>query len=179
MSSSDVRRTLAELEAWLGRAAPALAGCFAAPAGDDAVRRAEAAVGRPLPEEYVAFLRVHDGQRFVPSGEGTGTLAPLFRAFELLPVRAALSEHEVVAEENRLWWPITCIYGSSWFHCVDAASGEILSVDTKDPDRRPVVAESFGAFLERLVALTAEAEVTDGGLELDDDALDALLGAGG
>lgn len=77
---------------WLSAHAPQLRAALADPVSDQALAEAEAALGRKLPADYVAFLRHHDGQRFVAAEDGTGSLASLFDVFELLPARFALSE---------------------------------------------------------------------------------------
>jgi cell wall assembly regulator SMI1 len=195
-------RTLAALEAWLAASAPSLSGCFAGPASEEAIGRAETALGRPLPEDYRAFLRAHDGQRFVPMTADAGSLAPMLRDFELLPVASSLSEHEAMMNEwddldgmisigpvkplykNHLWWPISCIFGSSWFHCVDldpaegGVAGQIVTVSMKD-EVRHVIAPSFEAFLEKIfdAIRSPGAEIGDDGIELEDDALERLIGS--
>jgi cell wall assembly regulator SMI1 len=186
---------------WIQRHAPQLARSFGDPATAEAIADAEALFGRRLPADYVDFLRRHDGQRFVPhDGGGTGTLAPVFHAFELLPVAYAAGEYRSMREmedgwvdpsdasgpvraqyANRAWWPFTVIYGSTYHHCLDldpAPGGTVGQVIVVSKDlRRAVVAPSFTAFLDRLVRALNGPGVTldEDGIELPDDALDGLL----
>ena len=186
---------------WIHLHAPQLARSFGDPATAQAIADAEALLGRRLPADHVDFLRLHDGQRFVPHDRGgTGTLAPIFRAFELLPVACAAGEWRSMREwgagfdrietsgpvraryVHDAWWPFTVIYGSSHHHRLDldpapgGAVGQAIVVSMKD-DRRAVVAPSFTAFVERLVSALdgAGVEIDDDGIELPDDALDGLM----
>ncbi len=185
------------LDRWLEEHAPHLARSFADPVPSAVLSETEARLGRALP-----FVRRHDGQRLVPGDvHGTGTLAPIFQAFELLSVGYADSEWRSMREWGRIgrpieahgpvqpferhdaWWPFTMVHGSSVHHCIDlepGAGGDMgqVIVVGKDDDRRVVLSPSFGAFIERLVARLDDSvvEISAGGIELSDDALDWLLG---
>jgi cell wall assembly regulator SMI1 len=190
------------LSRWLESHAPGFHGSLADPLNDAVLAEAEALIGRKLPVDYVRFLRQHDGQRFVPGREpGIGTLSPIFRAFEILPLGYAGSEWRSMREWGEgmgdievdgpvrplyvhdAWWPFTVIYGSSHHHCIDLDPapggdvGQIIVVSMKD-DRRTVLAPSFDAFMERLVAILDDSTVAieEEGIELSDDALDWLMG---
>ena len=183
---------VASVRAWLATNAPGLADCFAAPVSETQLAEARETFGRPFPDDYLEFLRLHDGQRF----DG-GRLAPLLRHVELLPIGAAWSEYETMIEHldsltgiramgpvrpvyaSHAWWPITCICGSSRYHCLDldpapgGRSGQIILVDMKDSVRR-VIAPSFRAVFE-LIADTVrspQAEIADDGISIEDDSID-------
>ncbi len=189
------------LSRWLASHAPALLDSLGAPLADAALAKTEALLGRSLPSDYVSFLRAHDGQRFVLGDRpGIGSLAPIIRAFEILPLGYAAGEWRSMREwdegpgevdgpvrplfVHEAWWPFTVIYGSSHHHCIDLDPapggdvGQIIVVSMKD-DRRTVIAPSFEAFIERLIALLDEpaTEVGEDGIELADDALDWLMGS--
>jgi cell wall assembly regulator SMI1 len=190
------------LDRWLESHAPQLSRSFGDPVSAAVLSETEALIGRTLPADYVAFARRHDGQRFLPGAvHGTGTLAPIFQAFELLAVSYAESEWrsmrewgngmrgiEAVGPVQPLythvgWWPFTVVHGASVHHCIDldpAPGGDVgqVIVVAKDDDRRVVIAPSFGAFVERLAAVLSDSvvEISEGGIELSDDALDWLLG---
>jgi hypothetical protein len=130
---------------------------------------------------YVAFLRAHDGQRWV-EGEtkGGGTLAPIFTAFEILGVRHALGEWRSMREWGddaaERYFPFTTIGGESTHHAFDR-EGRVAIVSMKRAERE-VIAESFDDFLGRLAAVVEEgAVIEEDGIELGDDALDWLVGA--
>lgn len=194
------------LDRWLETHAPQLYRSFAAPVPQAVLSETEVLIRRRLPADYVAFAKRHDGQRFMPGVvHGTGTLAPIFQAFDILSVDYAESEWrsmrdwgsetgshrssiEVAGPVRALhthdaWWPFTMVHGSSAHHCIDldpapgGTVGQVIVV-AKDDDRRAVIAASFGAFIERLAASLTDSvvQITEGGIELSDDALDWLLG---
>lgn len=166
--------------AWLERNAPELAKSFAPPALAEHVEGAAKALGRALPESYVAFLRAHDGQQWVEGEKpGVGTLAPIFQAFEILGVRHALGEWESMREWDddaaEHFWPFSTIGGESTHHAFDE-EGRVVVVSMKWPERE-VIAESFDDFLARLATILDEGVTIDeDGIELGDDALDWLMG---
>src|SRR5262249_14147302 len=86
--------------------------------------------------------------------------------------------------KSERWWPITCIYGSSDYHCLDldpaegGVGGQVIRL-ADDDSRRWVRAPSFTAFLNVIVWALAEARggySPGDGVELPDDAMDRLLG---
>ncbi len=168
------------LESWLQSNAPELAKSLAAPAAEEHIAEAAKAWGHALPDAYVAFLRAHDGQRWV-EGEtkGVGTLASIFAAFEILGVRHALGEWRSMRDwgddASALYFPFTTIGGESTHHAFDR-EGRVVIVSMKRTERE-VIAESFDDFIGRLIAILDEgAEVGEDGIELGDDALDWLVG---
>lgn len=170
------------LTAWLEAYAPHLAESFAPPVDSPHLDEATAALGRALPESYVRFLREHDGQRWVEGPQkGTGTLASIFDAFDILGIRQAHGEwrsmHDWGDADAVRFWPFTTIGGESTHHAFDE-EGRVCVVSMKDP-ARPVLAESFDAFLERLVVFLEEESTTIDreGIDLDDEAFSWLLGS--
>ena len=191
------------LDGWLEAHAPHLLACFGEPVTAKSLEETVTFLGRDLPTAYVDFLREHDGQRFVTGDiPGAGTLAPIFGAFEILPVSYARGEWRSMREwgegmggieavgpvravyAHEAWWPFTVIYGSSHHHCIDLDPapggdvGQVIVVSMKD-DRRTVIAPSLDAFLERLAGVLDDSVIEIGahGIELLDDALDWLMGA--
>jgi cell wall assembly regulator SMI1 len=203
-SAPEVDRSVRTLEAWLAARAPALATALAAPAAPADIAHVEAIVGSALPADYRAFLALHDGQRFVAGEDHQGTLAPLFSGLDLLPLRIAADEYETITEEwgdegpgeiqaigpvrplhkHTRWWPVTCVFGSSQYHCLDldpapgGAVGQVIFI-ADDDERRRVVAPSFAAFLEMLAGALSLPGVapSDEGIDLPDDVFDTLIGA--
>jgi cell wall assembly regulator SMI1 len=191
------------LSHWLATHAPHFCLSLGDPITEESLAETETLLARKLPSDYVAFLREHDGQRFVPGHKpGVGTLAPIFQSFEILSASYSRGEWQSMRTwgdgprnirssgpvrplyTHDAWWPFTVIYGSSYHHCVDLDPspggdvGQIIVVSMKD-DRRTVVATSFADFIDRLVAVLDDSviEIGEDGIELSDDALDWLLGA--
>jgi cell wall assembly regulator SMI1 len=191
------------LSRWLAAHAPHLSRSLGDPITEESLAETETLLGRKLPSDYVAFLREHDGQRFVPGQKpGVGTLASIFQSFEILAASYARGEWRSMRAwgdgpgniqstgpvrplyAHDAWWPFTVIYGSSYHHCIDLDPspggdlGQIIVVSMKD-DRRAVVAASFADFIDRLVAVLDDSvlEIGEDGIELSDDALEWLLGA--
>lgn len=201
---AGVDHSVRAIASWLAAHAPALAASLDGPATPDAVAEVEEVLGRPLPADYRAFLARHDGQRFVPVDAEHGTLAPLFNGLDLLSVRLAAGEYETMLDEwddegpgdivalgpvrplykHALWWPITCLFGASQYHCIDldpapgGAVGQVIFVADDDEQRR-VVAPSFAAFLEMLAAALTAPGVTasEEGIDLPDEVFDRLIAA--
>jgi cell wall assembly regulator SMI1 len=192
---------MTSLRVWLERRAPQLVSSLGDPVSEEALRECQRILGRDLPSEYVAFLLQHNGQRFVPAEGGVGSFAPIFHGIEILSLEAASGEYSIMRDwgggfdeieargpvravyDNKLWWPITVIFGSSHNHCIDldpaegGTVGQIIVADAKD-DRRTVIANSFSDFIEKLLAAAdeSELEITDDGILLPDDVLDRLTG---
>ena len=197
----ELDRAITALERWLKDAGMALADVFGPPATGDQIAEVETALGRRLPDDYRRFLTTVGGQRFVPTGEQEGYLAQLAQNIELLGPAHALGEWRTMTEEwgdagpgpiatvgpvkplykSLRWWPITCILGSSQYHCLDldpapgGAVGQVIWMADDDEERR-VVAPSFAAFLAMLAEALVGATPAEEGAELSDDAFDRLLG---
>jgi cell wall assembly regulator SMI1 len=199
--ADELDRAVAALERWLKDAGMGLADVFGPPATDAEVAEVETALGRKLPDDYRRFLTTVGGQRFISTGEEEGYLAQLVQNLELLGPAHAHGEWQTMVEEwgdegpgpiaaegpvkplykHALWWPITCILGSSQYHCLDldpaagGAVGQVIWMADDDEERR-VVAPSFGAFLVMLAEALDGAEPAEEGAELTDEAFDRLLG---
>lgn len=204
MTSEAIDRSIATLTAWLQKNAPKLANSFGAPADAEAIADVEEMLGAKLPDDYRAFLAKHDGQRFVPVDDESGTLSPLFAGFDILPLQFAAGEYETIENDwddegpgdvvthgpvrpfhrHPKWWPITCVFGASQYHCIDLDPapggnvGQVIFIADDDSHRR-VVAKSFAAFLEMLVAAVGKpgVEASEEGIDLPDEAFEPLLGA--
>ena len=204
MSNADdaVAGPLRTLTTWLAKHAPTLATSLAPPASPEAIAEIESLLGCVIPADYRAFLERHDGQRFVPVDDAHGTLAPLFSGFDLLPAAFAAGEYETIQNDwdeegpgdivahgpvramykNPRWWPITCVFGASQYHCLDldpapgGTAGQVIFISDDDENRR-VVAPSFAAFLARIAAtVTApDVEASDEGIDLPDEVFESLL----
>src|SRR5262249_32649917 len=132
------RPPMNSLARWIHDHAPHLTRSLGNPATAADLADAEALFGRQLPADYLDFLRLHDGQRFIPHEPAeTATLARILHAFELVPVAYAAGEWRSMREwggevgcvetsgpvrarfVHDAWWPFTVIHGSSWHHCLD------------------------------------------------------------
>jgi cell wall assembly regulator SMI1 len=195
-----VELSLRTIEAWLGMSNHTLDEVFGPPASAADIASAEAELGRPLPDDYRAFLARHDGQRFIATGDKVGHHAQLVGSFELVPLRAARGEYaSMIADwddgtgaitaaagvkpqyKSARWFPISVIAGSSTHHCLDldpapgGTVGQIIRVSMKD-DERPIVARSFAELLWLIAeALPMSADFDPArGADLADPVLDVL-----
>jgi cell wall assembly regulator SMI1 len=196
----ELDHVVALLARWLTDAGMTMAEIFGPPARSEELAEVETALGRPLPDDYRRFLTTVGGQRFIATGADGGHLMQLVRNIEILGPAHALGEWRSMAEwgddapgpiaalgpvkalfKNKRWLPITCIFGSSQYHCLDldpdagGAVGQVIWIADDDEERR-VVAPSFTAFLALLARALEDAEPGEEGAELSDDAFDGLLG---
>ncbi len=174
------------IEAWLDEHHPAQLETFRPPAPAAAVAVAEAAMGLMLPDEYKAFLALHDGQ------EDTGTFVGHTRLLgvgELAEARSWLitleSEHGSGARDaddprvapvgfHPSWVPIASI--SRTYLCLDLAPGpggavgQVVTYHTDD-DARPLTASGFAELLSLYFtqAQTGAIELSDDDAPGDDD----------
>jgi cell wall assembly regulator SMI1 len=198
---SGIDRAVVELERWLTQSDRQLPRVFGPPASERELREVEDGLGRALPSDYRDFMLRLGGQRYVPIDERSGHLAQLIQGLDLLPIGLARGEWRSMIEDwddegpgdieavgpvralykHQLWFPITCILGSSQYHCLDldpapgGAIGQVIWV-ADDDERRRVVSPSFAAFLEMLTGALAEQAPSEDGVELTDEAFDRLLG---
>ena len=160
-----VERALQRIEAWVETHAPELASALGRPAEPEAIGELEKIAGGPLPSEVRAWYALHDGLAF--SG---GSLGPLFRGHDFLPIGAALSEYARMrsfrdwdcdalgpvkaAFFHERWFPFTLLFGESHYHCLDfdpepgGIVGQVIRVDDDDFDRI-VIAPDLGHYLTR------------------------------
>lgn len=155
---------------WLEQHWPEALAALNPPASDEDIARMEQVLGAPLPADYIASLKIHNGER-------AGPAFGLFRGDEYLPVDSVLSNwacwkelcDKGVFDENSsdggstvssLWWHTGWIPfshdGSGNFLCVDTApgrdgaGGQIIQM-WHDDDGRPVVAADFGSWFSEYV----------------------------
>lgn len=74
-TATRAARAWRRIEAWLARHAPRSARSLPGPASSSAIARAQRRLGRPLPPDLVASLRVHDGVR---DSSGAFTFPPFY-----------------------------------------------------------------------------------------------------
>jgi cell wall assembly regulator SMI1 len=197
---SEIDRAVQELERWFEKFDRPPARVFGPPASERELRELEESLGRALPSDYRELMLRLGGQRFVPIDERSGHVAQLIHGLDLLPLALARGEWRSMVEDwddlgpgdieadgpvkplykHELWFPITCIFGSSQYHCLDldpapgGAIGQVIWM-ADDDERRRVVAPSFTAFFARITALLADHSPADEGIELSDEAFDRLL----
>lgn len=199
--SDELDNAVTSLKRWLTGAGMRLTDVFGPPATGDQVAEVEQALARRLPEDYRRFVMAVGGQRFVPTGEEQGHLTQFVQSIEILGLAHALGEWRTMCQEwgdegpgpiatvgpvkplykHGLWWPVTCILGSSQYHCLDldpaggGVVGQVIWIADDDEVRR-VIAPSFAAFLGMIAEALAGATPAEQGAELSDAAFDRLLG---
>ncbi|MDQ1593229.1 MAG: hypothetical protein QOG71_3856 [Pyrinomonadaceae bacterium] len=160
------------IEEWLRQHAPHILEGLNAGASEDEIKALHTQVGASLPEELVAFYRVHNGQRQDSSGLFFGL--QFLSIDEVLTNRESWTELDYMNEEmedmmesypdgvikklyaNAGWLPVTHDYGGNHIG-VDldpdwkGARGQVI-VFGRDEDRKRLAAESFPAFIEFFVA---------------------------
>jgi cell wall assembly regulator SMI1 len=138
------------LEAHLAQHAPILLATLNPPATKAAIRRAEAALGVPLPADLAASLRVHNGQvegvPLVPAEYGTRRRRQIATWGELAPldhiVRSTLQERKYMhdgamaedAAEYEYDGPVRRDGDWSWIVFADPGSGDRLGLDLRPAD---------------------------------------------
>jgi cell wall assembly regulator SMI1 len=164
----DVDLTWRRIESWLSANAPAAAALLRPAATPSEIAAAEVALGRPLPPDFLASVRRHDGQ--------VDTIE-LFDGWKLLSLAGIVDYWQMLdgllqagtfdtgeSIETRgsvqpVWWT------SAWIPALVNVSGDVLSLDVEptqggnvgqvvlfrhDDPRRDVVATSFAAWLTEL-----------------------------
>jgi len=153
------------------------------PATNDAIQALEKRIGRPLPADYIASLRIHAG---FPSGANPATgdiyTEPLVTEFLLFEPEVVISQMEFLRSYTSFPAGPTCpeirdvYYSPGWvpvvgldengaaYACIDLdpvepeRRGQIIWFCTKD-DEHFVEAENFTAFLEKSLVRRLENEV--------------------
>lgn len=165
---------LEAIEAWARVHFPELHADLGPPCDEAALAGLEAAVGRPLPDDFKALYRAHDGQR-------GSCLAGLFYGLPFLPLARVRAEWQIwnhVLDEssvetladlnalarsvppgavravyaNRYWIPIAHDYGGNHLGIdLDPGPagklGQVINFG-RDEDDKYVVAESLAAYFE-------------------------------
>jgi len=181
-ATGSVEERWQTIATWLADNHPAARGSFRPPADPSAIAEAERALGKTLPDDYRAFLRLHDGQE---------ALGPMVAFCTLLPVAELAPESRSLAEllgeggfdssevdtgiAPVAWDPGWVVIGrfNRSALVLDLAPaeggtrGQIFTLHVDD-DHRRIVAASFSDLLARFFR-----EVQDGTIDLEDeDALD-------
>ncbi len=164
-----MHQTWKTFDAWLAQHWPEGLASLNPPASDEQIARLEAALGVRLPADYVACLKVHDGQH---------GYAGLIDGAEFLSCDAILDQWTVWKELldggdfedtrsspppgvrddwwNPRWIPFTHDGGGNHL-CLDldpapaGIEGQVIEM-WHDADERPLRATGFGAFFEAYVA---------------------------
>ena len=164
--------------AWLRENQPEEVELWNGPASADAIRAAELALGRALPEDYKAFLAIHDGQSNDTAAFVEGP--SLMRVEDLAEQHQRLihliedgdpdmDKDEVDPEVQPLWFspewiPIARSARGRDFLCLDFAPtkkgrvGQVILM-VIDFDERTLVANSFTELLARFVQDAEEGEI--------------------
>lgn len=155
-----------KLETWLEANRPAVLADLNAGADDAAVDDLQARLGLRLPEDFIACLRVHNGQK--------GQAAPLFDTYAFLPARRILmswtSWNELQGggdfdgREGRAAGPVRPLWWSpGWVPFASNGGGDYLCLDMDPPPQgqrgqiirvfhdvadRIVIASGFGTWFE-------------------------------
>lgn len=134
------------IEAAIDALAPSLRTKIAPPATSDEIDALERSIGRRLPPDYVASLREHAGWLAASSRHGRLYAQTLVAGFTLLPPAVVLVEREFLegyADQDPGWVPVVRHdEDRALYSCLDLAPsagesvGRILSICTKDPERR-------------------------------------------
>ncbi len=150
------------IEAWLEENHPRVLDQFNPPAPPEAVVAAERAMNVTLPEDYKAFLALHNGQSEFAAMVGMGALLPVEELAEThanlfgeddMEVDPALVGAGVRAVDlSKGWVPITKSARGRDFLCLDldpapgGVRGQIIEY-IADDSARPLVAKSFADLL--------------------------------
>lgn len=170
-----VRESWEKIEAWLAAHADGVRASLNPGASEAAIRRAEAALGVGLPDDFVQAWSVHDGQNWkarpqlIAGGSGSYPLAPLDRALELwetwteLLGSGSFDGAKAVAKGpvraawwNRRWFPVG-VNGVGDLVCLDldppkrGKVGQVIEV-LHEESERTVLAKSLGDWLAKFAA---------------------------
>ncbi len=150
------------IEAWLAANTPAALGALNPPASEEAIARLERGLGVTLPGDFLASMRIHDGQ----------TNLELFGPWGLLSSTRMLESwrsSEKVAKDVGYSWPVPTVgpvrpswWVSAWIPFAENGSGDTLCLDLSPAEggehgrvveyvhnfaERAVVSASFRAWL--------------------------------
>ena len=160
-ATGTVAQRWATIESWLRDHHPhALAG-FNPPASADAIDAAEDELGVTLPDDYKAFLLLHDGQDEFAPWVGLGALLPIAEVVRardgIFGEDAPVPDEQVgkgvrAVDYSQGWIPITRSARGRDYLCLDldpapaGARGQIIEY-VVDNGARPLVAKSFADLL--------------------------------
>jgi len=159
-----------KLETWLDANRPAVLADLNPGADTAAIDDLQGRLGLQLPEDFIACLRGHDGQK--------GQAAPLFDAYAFLPARRILmswsSWNELLdggdfdGREGRTDGPVKPLWWSpGWVPFASNGGGDYLCIDMDPPPQgqrgqiirvfhdvadRIVIASGFGPWFDRFGA---------------------------
>jgi len=175
----DVVAAWGVIEEWLAADAPSIRKSLRPPGDDARVEKLQKKLKLPLPPDFIASVRVHDGQKsdaehgpFPAPPDELGSVP----SYRLLPLTDSGREWAMMKKlrdqgefdgrqakpgrgVRRGWWdagwvPIADDGGGDYF-CLDLAPGKggtagQVIVFLHDMDERPLVAKSYAAWLGRL-----------------------------
>jgi cell wall assembly regulator SMI1 len=172
---------------------------FAKGAHEADIDAAEQQLGVNFPDEFRDYLLAHDGGRYEAAEGGLTHSVAFIKNLEFLPLAVMLDEWQQMIDLdgdmdgidadgpvkpqfwNPHWVPITLLFGSTQFHCLDldpdegGTVGQVIWV-ADDDESRKVIAPDFDTYLEMLAdALESEVESeSEEGVELSDGFWDSV-----
>lgn len=164
-----MRRQWEMLEEWLGTNAPELLADLNPPVDAVAIHDLQERAPMPLPDDFIACLRIHNGQK--------GHAAPLFDGDAFLPVRRLLmnwstwndllDEGDFDGREARAQGPVRPVWWSPrWIPFASNGGGDYLCLDMDPPlhgkmgqvirvfhdtPERIVIAPGFASWFDRFI----------------------------
>ena len=166
--SPDISETCSRLETWIKANAPHLTSAINAPATQQEIDDLEKILGANLPEDFVAFLKIHNGQDQDSDGLinteellSTDRITDEWKVWKTLLEKGDLnlkSEPDKGIKSdwwNAKWIPIT-YDGSGNHYCIDldpangGQYGQIIRM-WHDSSERELIAPSFKAWLNSYV----------------------------
>jgi cell wall assembly regulator SMI1 len=160
-AEGDVPSRWATISRWLKAEHPEALAQFNPPAPLASIAAAEAKIGRSLPDDYKAFLAIHNGQSEFASMVGLGALLPVEKVAETwadmmgddAPIDPEwVGEGVRAVDYSRGWIPITRSARGRDFLCIDldpapgGVRGQIVEY-VVDDFARPLIAKSFADLL--------------------------------
>ena len=135
-ATGDVLERWATIEAWLAQHHPVERQAFRAPAREEEIAAAEAALGLQLPLDYRSFLLVHDGQEDGGAMVWTCTLHPVGRLAEEHKEQLGLLDEDFELDASEVAEGIRPVqYSPQWIPIGTSARGrDFLSIDLDPAD---------------------------------------------
>ena len=184
-NTDALAKAIESIKKWMSKnGAEVLVKNLAKGANDGAIKKAEKALGFPLPPELAALWRIHDGQKeelngFIGSLDLLGSKhAPTIREFDLMPTLDWMLGEEDMADEAELkpveadkrWIPFGLRDADELV--VHAETGRVFRV-AKDSPPFSLEAKSLTAFFERYAKAVERGEY-----RVEEGFGDAYLAAG-
>jgi cell wall assembly regulator SMI1 len=183
-ATGDVAARWKTIAAWLADEHPEALEQFNPPATEAAIAKAEKDLGVTLPEDYKAFLRIHNGQDEFAPWVGIGALLPveklkvatehIFGEDTPVPDSATVGDGVRRVEYSKGWIPITASARGRENQCIDldpapgGTKGQIVEY-VADDWSRPLLATSFADLLAKFFEKSQTGDVDFDRFDDDDD----------